>query len=46
MGMLVIMVHGCLLGVLAWWRKSLRPGMLAHGIQDSLGGVVGFLMKG
>ncbi len=40
--MLAIMVHGCLLGVLAYWRKSLLPGILAHGIQDALGGVVGF----
>jgi len=41
--MLAIMVHGWLLGVLAWWRKSLRPGMLSHGIQDSLGGIIAFL---
>lgn len=42
--MLAIMVHGWLLGLLAWWRKSLRPGMLAHGVQDSLGGIVAFVM--
>jgi membrane protease YdiL (CAAX protease family) len=41
--MLAIMVHGWLLGLLAWWRKSLRPGMLAHGVQDSLGGIVAYL---
>jgi uncharacterized protein len=41
--MLAIMVHGWLLGLLAYWRKSLRPGMLAHGLQDSLGGVIAFL---
>jgi membrane protease YdiL (CAAX protease family) len=40
--MLAIMVHGCLLGLLAYWRKSLLPGILAHGLQDTLGGVVGF----
>ncbi|MFZ0313947.1 MAG: type II CAAX endopeptidase family protein [Candidatus Korobacteraceae bacterium] len=40
--MLAIMVHGWLLGLLAYWRKSLRPGMLAHGLQDALGGMVGF----
>jgi membrane protease YdiL (CAAX protease family) len=40
--MVVIMVHGCLLGLLAYWRKSLRPGMLAHGLQDVLGGVAAF----
>ena len=40
--MLAIMLHGWLLGLLAWWRKSLLPGMLAHGVQDSLGGIVAF----
>jgi uncharacterized protein len=42
--MLAIMVHGWLLGLLAWWRKSLRPEVLAHGVQDSLGGIVTFVM--
>ena len=41
--MLLIVVHGWLLGLFAWWRKSLRPAMLAHGLQDLLGGVVGYL---
>jgi membrane protease YdiL (CAAX protease family) len=41
--MLAIMVQGWLLGLLAYWRKSLRPGMLAHWLQDSIGGVVAFL---
>jgi len=40
--MVVIMVQGWLLGLLACWRKSLRPGMLAHGLQDAIGGVVAF----
>lgn len=40
--MLAIMVQGWLLGLLAYWRKSLRPGMLAHWLQDSIGGVVAF----
>lgn len=40
--MAVIMVQGWLLGLLAYWRKSLRPGMLAHGLQDGIGGVVAF----
>jgi membrane protease YdiL (CAAX protease family) len=40
--MAVIMVQGYLLGLLAHWRKSLRPGMLAHGLQDSIGGLVAF----
>jgi membrane protease YdiL (CAAX protease family) len=42
-GMVVIMVQGWLLGLLACWRKSLRPGMLGHGLQDAIGGVVAFL---
>jgi len=40
--MVVVMVEGCLLGLLAYWRKSLLPGMLAHGLQDTIGGVVSF----
>lgn len=41
--MLAVMLQGWLLGLLAYWRKSLRPGMLAHGLQDSIGGIVAFL---
>lgn len=44
-GMAVVMVHGCLLGALAQWRRSLRPGMLAHALQDSLGGVAGYFTR-
>ncbi len=33
--MTVITVFGCLFGFLAQWRQSLRPGMLAHFLQDS-----------
>jgi membrane protease YdiL (CAAX protease family) len=40
--MIAVMVQGWLLGLLAYWRKSLRPGMLAHWMQDSIGGVVAF----
>lgn len=43
--MVLIMVHGCLLGLLAHWRQSLRPGMLAHWLQDSFGGLAAFLSK-
>lgn len=43
---IAIMVHGCLLGLLAWWRKSLLPGMLAHGLQDSLGVIIPFIWGG
>jgi len=41
--MVVIVVQGWLLGLFAYWRKSLRPGMLSHGLQDAIGGVVAFL---
>jgi len=40
--MLAIMLQGWLLGLLAYWRKSLRPGMLAHWLQDSVGGIAAF----
>jgi hypothetical protein len=40
--MVVVMIQGWLLGLLAYWRKSLRPGMLAHGLQDAFGGLVSF----
>jgi membrane protease YdiL (CAAX protease family) len=40
--LVVIMVEGCLLGLFAHWRKSLRPGMLAHELEDVLGNLVGF----
>ena len=40
--MLAVMLQGWLLGLLACWRKSLRPGMLAHGLQDGIGGIVAF----
>lgn len=41
--MLAIMVLGALFGLFAAWRKSLRPGMLAHGLQDTIGGVVAYM---
>ena len=34
--MIVITVFGCLFGVLAQWRQSLRPGMIGHFLQDAL----------
>ena len=36
----IISVYGCMFGLLAWWRKSLRPGMMAHFIQDAVSGLV------
>jgi hypothetical protein len=32
-------------GELTYWRKSLRPAIFAHGLQDALGGIAMFLSK-
>jgi membrane protease YdiL (CAAX protease family) len=37
---LTIIVLGSLIGWLAQWRKSTRPGMISHFLQDALGGIV------
>jgi uncharacterized protein len=39
----VIAVFGSLFGILAYWRKSTRPGMITHAWQDALSGIVGGL---
>ncbi len=36
--MVVIAVYGAMFGLLALWRKSLRPGMISHAWQDSVSG--------
>jgi CAAX protease family protein len=36
----VIILYGCLFGLLAQWRRSLRPGMIAHFLQDGTVGLV------
>lgn len=41
--MVAIMFDGLFYGLLARWRKSLRAGMLAHGLQDALGGLLSYL---
>lgn len=38
--MIVIAVYGMMFGILAHFRKSLRPGMMAHAWQDALTGIV------
>jgi membrane protease YdiL (CAAX protease family) len=38
--MLIIALLGCMLGWLAQWRQSLRPGMLSHFLQDAIGGII------
>jgi membrane protease YdiL (CAAX protease family) len=36
----VVTVYGMMFGVLAHMRRSLRPGMMAHAMQDTLSGLV------
>jgi CAAX protease family protein len=43
--MLLIGVYGLMFGLLAWWRKSLRPGMIAHAWHDAISGAVLHLLK-
>jgi hypothetical protein len=38
---LAVAGYGVLFGALALWRKSLRPGMLAHALTDLILGLVG-----
>jgi uncharacterized protein len=38
--MLVIAVFGTMFGLLAHWRRTLRPGMIAHLLQDGVGGLL------
>jgi CAAX protease family protein len=37
---LLIAVLAAMLGLLAHWRRSLRPGMIAHALQDGVTGIV------
>ena len=41
---IAITIYGALFGILAWYRKSLRPGMMQHAMQDSLAGIAGYLV--
>jgi membrane protease YdiL (CAAX protease family) len=42
---ILIGVFGAMFGILAYWRGSVRPGMIVHAWQDSLGGVVSAFMR-
>jgi len=44
--MLLITVYGLCFGLLAHWRRSLRPGMLAHALQDTAGGLLARFLMG
>jgi uncharacterized protein len=41
----LISLYGAMFGILAYWRRSVRPGMIAHAWQDSVSGVLSGLMK-
>jgi len=43
--MLLIGIFGLLFGLLAWWRRSLRPGMMAHAWHDALSGLILRMLK-
>jgi membrane protease YdiL (CAAX protease family) len=43
--MVTITVYGALFGMLAMYRKSLRPGMIQHAMQDSFAGLAFGLLK-
>ena len=43
-GALTITLYGAMFGILAVARKSLRPGMIQHAMQDSFTGIVGSLL--
>jgi len=43
--MILIAIFGLMFGLLAWWRKSLRPGMMAHAWHDALSGAVLRMLK-
>jgi uncharacterized protein len=40
-GAVTITVYGAFFGILAAWRKSLRPGMMQHAAQDTFSGLLG-----
>jgi membrane protease YdiL (CAAX protease family) len=43
--MILIALYGAMFGILAYWRGSVRPGMIAHAWQDSFNGVLATVMK-
>lgn len=42
---ILIGLYGTMFGVLAHWRGSVRPGMIAHAWQDSLSGVLAGVIR-
>jgi membrane protease YdiL (CAAX protease family) len=42
---IVIMVYGLMFGILAQWRKSLRPGMMTHALHDTVSGIAARFLR-
>jgi membrane protease YdiL (CAAX protease family) len=42
---ILIGLYGAMFGILAYWRGSVRPGMIAHAWNDSLNGVLASLAR-
>ncbi len=42
---ILIALYGAMFGILAYWRGSVRPGMIAHAWNDSLNGVLAVLVR-
>jgi membrane protease YdiL (CAAX protease family) len=42
---ILIGLYGAMFGILAYWRGSVRPGVIAHAWQDSLNGVLASLPR-
>jgi membrane protease YdiL (CAAX protease family) len=42
---ILIGLYGAMFGILAHWRGSVRPGMIAHAWQDSVSGVLSGAMR-
>jgi len=42
---ILIALYGAMFGILAYWRGSVRPGMIAHAWQDSLNGILAAVMR-
>lgn len=40
---ILISLYGAMFGILAHWRGTVRPGMIVHAWQDSLGGILSAL---
>jgi uncharacterized protein len=43
--MIVVGLYGAMFGILAYWRKSVRPGMIAHAWHDGFLGVLASAMR-